>query len=193
MHAQVEGRHLSDQTILGIVLLLCAAGSETVSSLLSGAIWNLDRDPRQRALLYGGRVPVDRVVEELARFDAPIQNTMRTVVEDVELLGEAVPAGARLLLIVASANRDERRFDAPAVLDFTREPRRHMGFGYGIHFCLGAPLARLQGRIVFEALVRRRLELHVQGPGERRTKVDVRGFAALPVAIASPARVPAGP
>jgi cytochrome P450 len=184
-HSEVEGGRLSDATIVGIVLILFTAGSETVSNMLSNSIVNLHRAPEQRQLLYRGDVPVERAVEELIRFDAPVQSTMRTVLEDTEVLGETIPAGARLLLVTGSANRDEQRYDRPDVLDFTREPRRHMGFGYGIHFCIGAPLARLQARIALDQLVRRGLTCVPVGDGVRRTKVDSRGFAALPVTLAA--------
>jgi cytochrome P450 len=181
--AEEDGERLRDVTIIGIVLIIFTAGSETVSNLLSNVVWNLWRHPDQRELLLRGEVAVDRAVEELVRYDAPVQNTMRTLLADSELLGTLVPAGSRLLLLLASANRDDERFERPDVLDLRREPRRHMGFGYGIHFCLGAPLARLQGRTVLALLSELGLRFDVDGEPVRRTKVDSRGFARLPVRV----------
>jgi cytochrome P450 len=137
-------------------------------------------------MLFAGEVAVDRAVEELIRFDAPIQNTMRTVCEDTQLLGQTIPAGARLLLVLGSANRDEERYQHADRLDFGREPQRHMGFGYGIHFCIGAPLARLQARTALEHLIRRKMIFDPTGTGVRNANVDSRGFSVLPVQLIEP-------
>ena len=179
--AEIDGARLRDETIVGIVLIIFTAGSETISNLLGNVVWNLWRHPGQRELLQSGAVSAEDALEELVRYDAPVQNTMRTLLADAELLGQRLPRGARLLLVLASANRDEARYERPGELDLRREPRRHMGFGYGIHFCLGAPLARLQGRAVLRLLCESRLRFDVAGEPLRRTKVDARGFARLPV------------
>ncbi len=181
--AEIDGVQLADETIVGLVLILFTAGSGTVSNMLSNSIVNLHRWPEQREMLFAGEVAVDRAVEELIRFDAPIQNTMRTVCEDTQLLGQTIPAGARLLLVLGSANRDEERYQHADRLDFGREPQRHMGFGYGIHFCIGAPLARLQARTALEHLIRRKMIFDPTGTGVRNANVDSRGFSVLPVQL----------
>jgi cytochrome P450 len=169
--------------LVGLLLLLFAAGSETVSNFLSNSVWNLALHEEQAELLYRNGIDARPAVEELARFDSPIQTTMRTVVAPVQVRDEVLQPGSRVLLLIGSANRDESRFANADVLDLRRPPRRHMGFGYGIHFCLGAPLARLQASLFLEAIVSRGLRFHPDGEHERRTKVDSRGFHRLDVRV----------
>jgi cytochrome P450 len=120
-------------------------------------------------------------IEELLRYDAPIQALGRTATRDVPLHDAVIPAGARVALVWASANRDERRWDDPDRLDLRREPQRHVSFGDGIHHCLGAPLARLEATIVFEELFRRIPEYAVSGPIVRIKTPTDRALESLPV------------
>jgi cytochrome P450 len=181
--ATIDGDGIDDDLLVGLLLLLFAAGSETVSNLLSNSVWNLAHDEQQLDLLYRNEVDPRSAVEELVRFDSPIQTTMRTVIAPTQVRGKMLVPGTRVLLLIGSANRDESRFTGAEVLDLRRPPRRHMGFGYGIHFCLGAPLARLQASLFLEAIVSRGLRFHPDGTHERRTKVDSRGFQRLDVRI----------
>ncbi|MEA2255145.1 MAG: hypothetical protein QOG35_1190, partial [Solirubrobacteraceae bacterium] len=117
-------------------------------------------------------------------FESPVQNQVRRATADRELHGVAIPRGARVALLWGAANRDERRWPRPDELDVTREARRNLAFGEGIHHCLGAPLARLQGRIVLEEVLRAMPGYRLDGPVERIASHNTRGVARLPLAIA---------
>jgi cytochrome P450 len=178
--AQADGQ-LSADEVIGGCMLLFMAGITTTSGLISNALLDLDRFPDQREMLRRepGRFPA--AIEELLRFDAPIQTLVRTTTRDVNVNGSTIPAGSRVNLIWASANRDERRWSDPDRLDITRDPQRHVAFGEGIHHCLGAPLARLEGRIALEELFKRIPEYAVSGPVVRISTPTDRALERLPV------------
>jgi cytochrome P450 len=182
-HAQLDERPLSDEVILGLCLTLFAAGSETVSNFVSNALLLLARHPDARAELFAAPEGIPVAIEELLRYESPVQNLVRTTMHAVTLHGEEIPAESRMLLLLGSANRDERKFEDPDRLDLARPPKRHLAFGEGIHFCLGAPLARLQSRIVLETLAERIPAYEVAGPVRRVAKVNSRGLESLPVAF----------
>lgn len=178
--AQEAGQITADE-LLGASLLLFMAGITTTSGLLSNSLLHLATFPEQRALMRRDPVIVPAAIEELLRYDAPIQALARTTTRDVEMNGERIPSGARVVLVWGSANRDERRWLDPDTLDIERNPQRHVSFGEGIHHCLGAPLARLEAKVVFEELFRRIPEYSVVGPIVRvRTPTD-RALESLPV------------
>ena len=170
------------EEVPGMTLLLMIAGWETTAILVTNAIWLLAHHPDQRRMLaeHPDRIPA--AVEEVLRFDAPVQHLARLSVEDSELHGETIPAGSRILLLWASANRDERRWDEPDRFDVEREPKRHLAFGEGIHHCLGAPLARLESRLVLETLLSRAPEFEVGEP-RRLPQVVMRGISWLPISF----------
>ena len=178
--AQADGQ-LSGDEVIGGCMLLFMAGITTTSGLISNSLLNLDRFPDQREILRRepGRMPA--AIEELLRFDAPIQTLVRATTRDVHLNGSTIPAASRVNLIWASANRDERRWSDPDRLDITRDPQRHVAFGEGIHLCLGAPLARLEGRIALEELFKRIPEYAVSGPIVRISTPTDRALESLPV------------
>ena len=180
--AHGEGR-LSMDEVDGMCRLLLLAGVHTTSSLIANALMLLeDRPADRRALAEGpGRIP--NAIEELLRYLAPVQSGARVTTRDVELRGVAIPQGERVLLLWASANRDERRYPDPDTLDLGRAPLRNVAFGEGIHFCLGAPLARLEARIAFEALFTRVPEYEIVGPVERHFTFLERGIASLPAVV----------
>lgn len=183
---------LSREETLGISLLLFTAATETTSGLLGNAVLALAGRPDLRRRLAEDPSLLPTAIEELLRFDAPVQNLARTATEAVVLRGVRVPAGARVALVFGSANRDERRFARPDVLDFDREPARHVAFGEGIHHCLGAPLARLEARIALEELLRRIPDWEIETQPERLHKQNVRGLASLVLRyrMVAPARRP---
>jgi cytochrome P450 len=183
VHADFEGRPMEQDMVLGISLTLYAAGSETVSNFVSNALAMLAADPALRADLFGEIEGIPTAIEELLRFEGPIQNLMRTTMSPIGLHDREIPAGARLLLLLGAANRDERKYDNAEGLDLRRPPKRHIAFGEGIHFCLGAPLARLQARILFEELAGRLPDFEIAGPVVRVAKVNSRGVEHLPVAF----------
>jgi cytochrome P450 len=172
---------LSADELLGASMLLFVAGITTTSGLISNSLLHLDRFPDQRDRIRDDPAVIPAAVEELVRFDAPIQVLARTATRDVEAHGRVIPAGDRVALIWASANRDERRWEDPDRLDIGRVPQRHMSFGDGIHHCLGAPLARLEAGIVVEELFRRIPEYAVTGPGIRIKTPTDRALESLPV------------
>jgi cytochrome P450 len=181
LEASIDGQAVPTETVLGMCYLLFVAGTETTSSLISSSLLALARHPQQRALLAADASSIPTAIEELLRYESPVQQLARRVVTDVELHGRRIPEGSRVALLFGAANRDERRFPDADRLDVTREPRRHLGFGEGIHHCLGAPLARLEARIALERLLAAVPEYEVAGPVERLPSNTTRGVARLPV------------
>lgn len=150
--ADVNGRRLSQHESVGLMLLLLTAGTETTISLLGSGLRILHDHPDQRE--RGARMhDVTPLVEEILRFDAPVQWLARTTTADVALHDAAIPRGARVALLFGSANRDERRYSDPDVFDIDRTFRRNVAFGEGIHHCLGAPIARMEAKLFFRALL----------------------------------------
>ena len=178
-----EAGQITRDEIVGSSLLMFMAGITTTSGLLSNSLLHLARFREQRELIRRDPTRIPAAIEELLRFDAPIQVLARTTTRPIEVHGTVVPSGARVCLIWGSANRDERRWPDPDTLDLAREPQRHVAFGEGIHHCLGAPLARLEGRIALEELLKRIPDYEVSGPIVRiRTPAD-RALERLPVAF----------
>jgi cytochrome P450 len=177
----VDAGQLTDDELLGASLLLFVAGITTTSGLISNSLLHLARFPDQRRVIVSEPAAIPAAVEELLRYDAPLQMLVRTTTRDVEVAGPVIPTGATVVLVWASANRDERRWPDPDLLDLTRQPERHAAFGEGIHHCLGAPLARMEGRIAFEELFRRIPEYEVAGPIVRVKTPTDRALERLPV------------
>ena len=144
-----------------------AAGNETTTRLIGWTAYLLDRFPDQRRLLAEDRSLVPNAIEEILRYEAPSPVQARYVTRDVELHGTRVPEGSTLLLLNGSANRDEREFEDADRLDVKRRNIHHLSFGYGIHFCLGASLARLEGRVALEEILARWTEWEIDHEGPR--------------------------
>jgi cytochrome P450 len=151
--ADVDGEGLSDYEIFLFVLLLLVAGNETTTNLLGNAVDALLAHPEQLARVRAEPRLVPALVEETLRYDGPVQFITRRATREVELHGQTIPANAQVVVLLGSANRDERRFADPDRFDVTRDTRGHVAFGFGAHFCLGASLARLEARAALEALV----------------------------------------
>ena len=182
--AQEERDALSDAELLATSNLLLIAGHETTTNLIGNGLLALLRHQGELARLRAHPELVRSAVEELLRFDSPVQATGRVATEDVELGGQRVGKGALLVTVIGAANRDPEVFPDPDRLDVGREDNRHLSFGFGTHFCLGAPLARLEGEIAFRALLARFPKLaleteHVQ----YRPNPFLRGLVSLPVAV----------
>jgi len=146
---------LTFDEVFGFTQLLIAAGNETTARLLGWTAVLLARHPDQRRILLDDPSVVPNAVEELLRYESPSPIQGRYVTRDVEVAGTTIPAGSRLAILNASGNRDERHFDDPDRFDVRRQIDRHLAFGYGVHFCLGAALARLEGRVVLEEMLAR--------------------------------------
>ena len=163
------GDQLSEDELLAMVSLLLIAGHETTVNLIGNGMLALMEHPQQMDRLRDDPALIKPAVEELLRYDGPLETaTERYAREDVTIAGVTIPRGEMVFAVLASANRDERQFDRADTLDLTREPNRHLAFGQGVHFCLGAPLARLEGQIAINTLLRRipdlRLAVAAAGP-----------------------------
>jgi cytochrome P450 len=187
IQAETEGDRLSEPELLSMVGLLIFAGHETTSNLIGiGTLVLLD-NPQQLAKLKADMSLIPSAVEELLRMNGPVlMPAPRFAAEDIEFGGQHIGKGDIIITALASANRDETQFSQPDELDIARDLNRHISFGQGIHICLGAPLARLEGDIAFTTLLRRLPNLRLNVPHEAviwRGSFNLRGLTSLPVAF----------
>jgi len=180
----VEGDRITPREVVGLAQLLLVAGHETTVNLIGNGTLALLRNPEQLALLRRSPELVGPAVDEFLRFDGPVQITQRVVTQDMTVVGCPVKRGDEIMLVLGAANRDPSAFPNPHKLDVTRDARRHVGFGGGIHHCLGAALARMEGQIAFATLLDRFPHLELAGTPERRPTFTLRGLETLPVAFA---------
>ena len=177
-----ESRRLSRTEILNYVNLIAAAGNETTTRLIGWAGKVLAEHPDQRRQIVEDRSLVPQAIEELLRYEAPSPVQARYVTQDVEHHGRTVPAGSAILLINGSANRDDRKFPDGDAFDIHRKIDHHLSFGYGIHFCLGAALARLEGRVALDEVLSRSPTWAVDWSRAKQARTTtVRGWETLPV------------
>jgi cytochrome P450 len=187
IHAEFEDengvtRTLSRSEVLTYVNILAAAGNETTTRLIGWSGHLLGDHPDQRRDLVEDPSLIPNAIEEILRYEPPALQIGRYVARDVEHYGRVVPEGSAMLFLVAAANRDDRRFADGEVFDIHRTIRSHLSFGYGIHFCLGAALARLEGRIAVEEVLKRFPQWEVdRDHAKLATTTTVRGWEALPV------------
>jgi len=180
--AEVEGDRLEDRDIIAFLFLMIIAGNETTTKLLGNAVVHLSRHPEQRARVLADPGLVPGWVEETLRYDASSQLIARVATRDVTLHGTTIPEGCKVALLIGSANRDERVFDRADAYDVTRDCKDSLAFGRGIHFCMGAALARLEARVSLEELLARAPDFAVEEAGLVRIHSgNVRGFAAIPL------------
>lgn len=179
----VEDGTIEEEEAPGLMHLLFSASIDTVASMLTTQFALLDQWPgaRQRLSADPGLIP--NAVEEGLRYDSPIQYTARVSTRPVELHDVAIPEGASVVLLVGSGNRDERRFPNADVFDVARDARRSVVFGEGIHTCLGAPLARLEGRVSMQVVLELAPRYQIVGTPQRTAKHMIRGFSYLPIQV----------
>lgn len=187
MDAEIDGDRLSDDEIIAFLFLMVVAGNETTTKLLANAVYWAHRNPEEQAKPFTDPTRVTDWIEETLRYDTSSQMVARTATEDIALHGTTIPAGARVLLLVGSANRDPRAFDAADDYDIDRSTETQIvSFGGGTHFCLGAHLARLEARIALTELVELVKSYEVDTDRAQRVhSSNVRGFATLPVRVES--------
>ncbi|MEO8609050.1 MAG: cytochrome P450 [Chloroflexota bacterium] len=185
--AEQDGDRLNEDELIAMIFILLLAGHETTVNLIGNGVLALLENPDQMRMLQQQPELMDSAIEELLRFTNPVeQPAPRYTLEDVELSGQKIPKGSRVLVGIASANRDETVFENADQLDITRSPNKHVAFGLGIHYCLGAPLARMEGKIALQKLLARypNMQLGVTPDAvEWRTSMAVRGLKTLPVRL----------
>jgi cytochrome P450 len=188
VQAEEAGDRLSEDELLAMAFLLLVAGHETTVNLIASGTLALLRHPEQMEKLKSDPSLIKPAVEELLRYTSPVEiATERYACQELEISGTQVARGDLVLAVLGSANRDERHFERPDVLDLARDPNRHLAFGRGgVHHCLGAPLARMEGQIAITALLRRfpRMDLGVE-PGSLRWHrgLFLRGLEKLPLIL----------
>jgi cytochrome P450 len=184
VHSRIDGETLEEWDLLMFCLTLLVAGNETTRSLLSHGMLALATHADQRTALARDPGQLPRAGEEMLRWGSPIGSFMRTATRDTTLRGQRIRDGDRVLLLYAAANRDEAVF-GPDAEEFraARDASGHVAFGHGEHFCLGAALARMEGRIAFEELLPRLASVELAGPVERLRSVSIRGIVHLPLAL----------
>jgi len=181
LDAEIDGQRLSQADLLGFCFLLVVGGNDTTTNLIANGAVLLARHPEQRAALVRDPGLLPDAIEEMLRYDSPTQALPRRTTREVEVRGITIPAGAEVLLVWGAANHDERRFEEPERFDIQRRPRRHLAFGHGPHFCMGAHLARMEGRVAFEELLARLPEYELDGEPRWQRSSWARAYASVPI------------
>ena len=185
-HSEVDGERLEEFDLLAFCMTLLVAGNETTRNLISHGTYGLCRNPEEWWKLATDRSLLPSAIEEMLRWGTPVGSFMRTATCDTRLGATAIHEGDRLLLLYASANRDPQVFGADAEeFRITRDASRHVAFGFGEHFCLGAALARMEARIAFEELLARFGAIELAAEPERLQSIIIRGIVRLPVVLRS--------
>jgi len=184
IQAQEERDALTDLELLATSNLLLLAGHETTTNLIGNGMLALLREPDQLQRLRSDESLWPSAIEELLRYDSPVQATLRVATEDVEIGGESIPAGAMLIVSIGAANHDPAIFDEPDLLDISRTPNPHLSFGFGAHFCMGANLARLEAEVALRTLCSRfeKISLEDDAP-EYRPNPILRGIVRLDISV----------
>ena len=181
-----DGDTLSDEEIISVAILLFSAGFETTTNLIGNGMGALLANPDEMKKLWADPTLCTSAVDEMLRFDSPVQLDGRSALEAAEIAGVSVEPGQRVMTLLGAANRDPAQFTDPDRFDITRDEGPPMSFASGIHYCLGANLARAEGQEVFGALIRHCASVEASAPLKRRNRVTLRGFESIPLAV-SPA------
>jgi pimeloyl-[acyl-carrier protein] synthase len=189
VQAQVDGVRLTEEEIIANLILTMIGGQETSTNLISSGLLTLLRHPQQMRMLLDDPSLIPMAVEELLRYESPIQHTARVAHEDFVLGGKLIRRGQSVVAVLAAGNRDPERFPNPDLLDLKRGDKGHLAFGWAAHFCFGAPLARIEGQIAFSALLGRLKNLELASEDfVWRENFGLRGLSSLPVRFDVPAR-----
>jgi cytochrome P450 len=185
VEAEIDGNKLSEDEVIANTIVTMVGGQETTTNLIGNGLLTLLQNPDKLADLRDHPEIADTAIEELLRFETPSQHTGRICREDTVMGGQLIKKGQAVMAVMAAGNRDPRRFTDPDTLDLRRTDNRHLAFGWAAHFCFGAPLARMEGRIAFATLLRRLPELALgEGKLSWRENLGLRGLKALPVTFA---------
>ena len=183
VEAEEDGEKLTETELLHQCIFLLNAGHETSTNMISHGVHEMLRRPDQVARLRAEPALIDHAVEEILRYQAPIQINNRRARAGTELSGVRIPAGSVVHLMIGAANRDPDQFPDPDRFDIARRPNRHLSFGLGVHICAGNTLARIEARIAFQKLFARFPSLHLTGPAKLSSRIRFREIEELPVAI----------
>jgi cholest-4-en-3-one 26-monooxygenase len=181
VHGEIDGEKLSAQERCMFFFLLVVAGNETTRNAISGGMLALCEHPEQRARLLADRALLRPAVDEIVRWVTPVMQFRRTATRDTTLGGQSIRENDKVVIYYGSANRDGTVFEDPHTFDIGRDPNPHVGFGIGSHFCLGAHLARLEMRAMFDEILGRIPDVEVAGPVERLRSNFINGIKSMPV------------
>jgi pimeloyl-[acyl-carrier protein] synthase len=188
LSAEVDGDRLTDEEVIANCIVTMVGGQETTTNLIGNGLLSLLRNPKELQKLRADYSLIPSAVEELLRYESPSQHTARLAPEDVELRGKKIQKRHAVIAVMGAANRDPERFPDPDRLDVGRKDNRHVAFGWAAHFCFGAPLARLEGQIAFETMLRRLPDLALEpAPLVWRQNLGLRGLMSLPVTFGNSA------
>jgi cytochrome P450 len=182
--AEVDGDRLTEEEVVASLIVTMVGGQETTTNLIGNGILTLLRHPEILEELRADLSLIPSAVEELLRFESPSQHTGRIAPQDVEMGGKRIRGRDAVIAVMAAANRDPEHFPDPDRLDIRRRENRHMAFGFGAHFCFGAPLARIEAQIAFASILKRLSQLELEpGPLTWRENLGLRGLKALPLSF----------
>jgi cytochrome P450 len=183
--AEINGDRFTDEEVIANTVVTMVGGQETTTNLIGNGLLTLLRHPEEMTRLHDDLSLIPSAVEEMLRYESPSQHTARLAPNDCVLGDKTIRKRDAVIAVMAAANRDPERFTNPDRFDITRKENRHLAFGYAAHFCFGAPLARLEGQIVFDALMRRFPQLTLEPESLAwRTNLGLRGLRSLPVVFA---------
>jgi pimeloyl-[acyl-carrier protein] synthase len=186
LSAEIDGDRLTEEEVIANTIVTMVGGQETTTNLIGNGILTLLRNPAETEKLMSDYSQIPSAVEELLRFESPSQQTGRIAREDVVIGGQEIKKGQAIIAVMASGNRDAERFPNPDRLDIGRTDNRHLAFGWAAHFCFGAPLARMEGQIMLETMLRRLPQLELEtGDLTWRDNLGLRGLNSLPVKFAA--------
>lgn len=184
-NAEIQGDRLTEDEVIANCIITMVGGQETTTNLLGNGVVALLRNPDQLEKLRANPALVPSAVEELLRFESPTQYTGRIAAQDTEIGGKVIKQKQAVFAVLGAGNRDPERFPNPDQLDLARPDNKHLAFGWGAHFCFGAPLARMEAQIAFEELLKLQNWALEPGPLTWRTNLALRGLTKLPITFTS--------